>query len=115
MSRRLDSDEREMISEIRDALDKGGYLSEGKITGSRYEWLRSHITSLVNRYVEPAPVPLILTCIACGGRHVDTGVWATRRHHTHACQHCGVTWRPAVEDTVGVQFLPGFKDEEEKS
>lgn len=29
-------------------------------------------------------------------------------------QHCGMSWRPAVVDTVGVEFLPGFKDEEPK-
>lgn len=58
------------------------------------------------------PLPLILTCPSCGGRHVDKGLFATKPHHTHACQHCGLTWRPAIEPTVGVQFLPGFKDEE---
>lgn len=31
-------------------------------------------------------------------------------HHTHACQHCGMVWRPAVVPTVGVYFLPGFKN-----
>lgn len=58
------------------------------------------------------PIPLILTCPLCRERHVDKGVFATKPHHTHACQHCGFTWRPAVVDTVGVQFLPGFRDEE---
>lgn len=56
------------------------------------------------------PIPMILACPACGARHVDAGRWATRPHHTHACQHCGVVWRPAVVCTVGVQFLPGFRD-----
>ena len=58
------------------------------------------------------PIPMLLTCPSCGKRHVDTGEFATRPHHTHACQHCGMTWRPAVVPTVGVQFLPGFKDSE---
>lgn len=57
-----------------------------------------------------AAVPLLLWCPECGERHVDRGVFADKPHHTHACQHCGHTWRPAVIATVGVQFLPGFKD-----
>jgi hypothetical protein len=40
-----------------------------------------------------------------------TGIdWTTRPHHTHACQHCGLVFRPALQATVGVQFLPGFKN-----
>lgn len=57
------------------------------------------------------PIPMILTCPVCSGRHIDKGLFEFKSHHTHACQHCGITWRPAVVDTVGVQFLPGFKDE----
>jgi hypothetical protein len=56
------------------------------------------------------PIPMILHCPECGGRHVDQGEFATKPHHTHACQHCGLPWRPALVATVGVQFLPGFKD-----
>ncbi len=58
------------------------------------------------------PLPLILACPECGERHVDVGEFATHTHHTHACQFCGFVWRPAVCNTVGVQFLPGFKDGE---
>ena len=58
-----------------------------------------------------APIPMILTCPMCGARHIDKGEFATKPHHTHACQACGMVWRPAIEPTVGVQFLPGFKDE----
>lgn len=61
---------------------------------------------------EPQPIPMILTCPCCGKRHLDEGEYATKTHHTHACQHCGMCWRPAVVPTVGVQFLPGFKNEE---
>lgn len=57
------------------------------------------------------PIPMLLTCPECGKRHVDAGEFATKPHHTHVCQHCGMTWRPAIVPTVGVQFLPGFKDE----
>lgn len=55
-------------------------------------------------------IPMLLWCPSCGKRHVDTGEFATRLHHTHACQSCGMVWRPAIPFTVGVQFLPGFKD-----
>ena len=57
-----------------------------------------------------APIHLILTCPSCGERHVDEGEFASKIHHTHACQGCGMCWRPAVVPTVGVQFLPGFKN-----
>jgi hypothetical protein len=42
------------------------------------------------------------------------GVFATKPHHTHACQHCGMVWRPALVPTVGVEFLPGYKNEPAK-
>jgi hypothetical protein len=58
------------------------------------------------------PIAMILTCPSCGGRHIDEGEFASKVHHTHACQHCGMVWRPAIVPTVGVQFLPGFKNEE---
>lgn len=57
-----------------------------------------------------ASVEMILTCPSCGERHIDEGNFATKRHHTHACQHCGMCWRPAIVCTVGVRFLPGFKN-----
>jgi hypothetical protein len=56
-----------------------------------------------------APIPMRLTCPECGELHIDEGEFATKPHHTHSCQHCGLTWRPAVVATVGVRFLPGFK------
>ena len=52
-----------------------------------------------------------IPCPECGTLHIDEGVFATKPHHTHSCQHCGMTWRPAVVPTVGVRFLPGFKNE----
>jgi hypothetical protein len=57
-----------------------------------------------------SPVPMILRCHYCGMRHIDEGEFATKPHHTHACQHCGECWRPAIVPTVGVWFLPGFKN-----
>lgn len=58
------------------------------------------------------PIPMILTCPWCKERHIDEGEFADRAHHTHACQKCGMVWRPAIRSTVGVQFLPGFKNKE---
>lgn len=57
-------------------------------------------------------VPMLLWCPECGKRHVDRGEFVEKPHHTHACQHCGHVWRPAIVCTVGVQFLPGFKNPE---
>lgn len=57
-------------------------------------------------------VPMIMYCPECHKRHVDKGEFVTKQHHTHACQFCGMVWRPALVFTVGVQFLPGFKDGE---
>lgn len=58
----------------------------------------------------PDPIPMILTCPCCHARHVDAGGFATKPHRDHACQSCGMVWRPALVPTVGVQFLPGYKD-----
>lgn len=60
---------------------------------------------------KPKPIPMLLWCPECGERHVDEGMFAATDHHTHACQHCGHVWRPALVATKGVQFLPGFKNE----
>ncbi len=59
-----------------------------------------------------APIPMRLHCPSCGELHVDEGVWAAKVHYHHACQFCGEIWRPSVRATVGVRFLPGFKNEE---
>lgn len=56
------------------------------------------------------PISMRLTCPMCGELHVDEGEFATKPHHTHACQFCGEVWRPAIVNTVGVRFLPGFKN-----
>lgn len=58
----------------------------------------------------PKPLPMLLWCPMCGQRHIDSGEFEAKLHHTHACQRCGLAWRPAVVPTVGVQFLPGFKN-----
>lgn len=56
------------------------------------------------------PIPMRIPCPACGVMHLDVGEFVTKVHHTHACQECGMVWRPAVVATVGVRFLPGFKN-----
>lgn len=56
------------------------------------------------------PIPMLIWCPMCKERHIDRGEFATKPHHTHSCQSCGLTWRPAIVPTVGVQYLPGFKD-----
>lgn len=67
--------------------------------------------SVMEKALTAYPIPLILTCPSCNTRHIDEGEFAnTKHHHTHACQSCGMVWRPAIEATVGVQFLPGFKN-----
>ncbi len=58
------------------------------------------------------PIPMLLWCPECSERHIDEGAFATKSHHTHACQGCGHVWRPAVVPTCGVRFLPGFKNGE---
>lgn len=57
-------------------------------------------------------IPMFLTCPRCGARHIDEGQFATKIHATHSCQTCGLTWRPAIQPTVGVKFLPGFRNVE---
>lgn len=61
----------------------------------------------------PEPVPMILYCPKCHFKHVDVGEFAQKVHHTHACQgpKCGLVWRPAIVPTVGVEYLPGYKNE----
>ncbi len=69
------------------------------------------------------PVPMLLHCPMCNARHIDEGEFATKPHHSHACQshvvengkrhRCGHVWRPAIVATVGVEALPGFVNPED--
>lgn len=67
--------------------------------------------TLLSEPVGMAPIAMRLRCPSCNEIHVDEPPWDTKDHHTHACQNCGEVWRPAIENTRGVQFLPGFKNE----
>ena len=59
---------------------------------------------------DQAPIPMLLWCPVCHARHIDEGEFATKSHTTHACQGCGMVWKPALVPTCGVQFLPGYKN-----
>lgn len=63
-----------------------------------------------HEFVPPDAIGMLLWCPECSARHIDEGEFATKRHHTHACQSCGHVWRPALQDTIGLRFLPGFKN-----
>lgn len=76
---------------------------------SRVRFLLGHIAALMQSALS-SPIPMRLICPACSAPHIDEGEFATKPHHTHACQSCGNVWRPAIVATVGVQFLPGFKN-----
>lgn len=87
-----------------------------KSDGYKLEWPPQPISA-----EQPNPIPMILHCPMCHTRHIDEGEFATRAHHTHACQgylphdsrrrRCGNVWRPALVPTVGVEALPGFINE----
>lgn len=83
----------------------------GSIGLDDYRKYMAHQTKLARLCQEP--IPMRIVCPECRTLHVDEGEFATKVHHTHACQSCGNVWRPAVVDTVGVRFLPGFKNEVE--
>lgn len=95
-----------MISknEIRKLVESYGCNNEEEET--------KFIETLYNRWLLE-PIDMLLWCPQCHQRHID-GPEFTKVHHTHACQHCGMTWRPAIVATTGVEFLPGFKNEEKE-
>ena len=59
---------------------------------------------------EMSPIVMRITCPECGELHIDEGEYATTPHSTHVCQKCGLPWKPSLEPTVGVRFLPGTKN-----
>jgi len=73
----------------------------------RSEWVKPVEVAQV-----PVSTPMLLWCPECSTRHIDEGAFAEKLHHTHACQSCGHVWRPAIAPTVGVRFLPGFKNDQ---
>lgn len=84
-------------------------IPEGQTPITDWDALGFHATELYEK--SKAPIPMRLVCEACGTLHIDVGEFATKPHHTHTCQSCGLTWRPAIVPTVGVLFLPGYQNE----
>jgi len=83
-----------------------------KSARNRLHWAQVDLANAHERIRElQQPIPMLLKCPECNTRHIDVSEFATKPHHTHACQQCGHVWRPALVATVGVQFLPGFKNE----
>ena len=101
------ADEQQFKNFHRNLCERFGYFHD------EHDWRRDQV-SLIEHIAERMkvgdPVPMLLWCPSCGDRHIDVGEFATKVHHTHACQSCGMVWRPAVVPTVGVQWLPGFKN-----
>ena len=84
-------------------------------SGRDSDAMQKAFESAMTETITPTPpIPMRIPCPDCGQLHIDDGEFATKPHHTHACQHCGHVWRPAVVATVGVRFLLGFKNEEAK-
>jgi Recombination endonuclease VII len=113
---RLSLDHDHKTGEIRGFLCSRCNLLLGN-AGDGVEWLKRAARYLMSEArplrtsEQVAPVPMILYCPVCAHQHVDEGPWALRIHRSHACQKCGMVGRPALVATVGVRFLPGFKDE----
>ncbi len=113
------------IAKLRDALMGSVWLADTEAAWKKgaAEFVEREMLALVSAFKSEAaalrdklaacadPIPMWLSCPRCGELHVDEGEFAKKPHHTHSCQYCGLTWRPAVVPTVGVQFLPGFKNE----
>lgn len=60
-------------------------------------------------YKHSKPIPMILWCPHCNGRHIDAPDeehgWTNPPHRSHKCGHCGYVWRPADVATEGVQYI----------
>lgn len=69
------------------------------------------------RYVDEAPIDMILHCPKCHTQHIDApeafgeggdcldGGWTNRPHRSHLCGKCGTIWRPADVCTNGVASI----------
>ena len=108
------ADELERLERVRnecwDAMNAFGVATGAPPNQDLIEHLRRYTSFLPPFSAALLSIPMRLTCPQCSVLHVDKGEHATKPHHTHACQHCGNVWRPAIVPTVGVRFLPGFKD-----
>lgn len=59
------------------------------------------------------PIEAIIHCPVCGSKHVDKGRFAYHPHRDHQCEQCGLTWRAAKVDTVGVARLYPIEEGEQ--
>jgi rubredoxin len=91
---------------------KGRVVTPSEIDAMAFELLDARDAAVRG---EGGSIPMRLNCPECRALHIDEDEFATKAHHTHACQHCGLVWRPAVVPTVGVRFLPGFKNNEDET
>lgn len=62
------------------------------------DFLRPHVAEVLSELdalarAKLAPVPMRITCPDCGELHIDEGEFATKPHHTHSCQSCGLDLR----------------------
>lgn len=93
-----------ILSSVNDALNRAGiYCAVTFAEG--IDMIAKERDALKAAIVRGVPIRMRLVCEACGELHVDAGEFATKPHHTHQCERCGLTWRPAIENTVGVRHL----------
>lgn len=59
---------------------------------------------------EGSPLELLIHCPRCKTQHIDEGRFATHPHKDHACQDCGLVFRPCKLPSIGVQFFTGYKN-----
>jgi len=98
-------------AELAVAIARNLHEQDGLTELARAEAWIDAIEAALREEVTLKPIPMLLWCPECCERHIDVGEFATKSHHTHACQNCGHCWRPAIVATVGVRFLPGFRNE----
>jgi hypothetical protein len=55
------------------------------------------------------PIPVVLHCPRCYTQHIDAPKpergWTNPPHRSHLCGRCGLIWRPADVETVGVECV----------
>jgi rubredoxin len=103
---------RQFVSrEIEERAARNHVCDYGVMSASQLEeYFESEVQRFGGRKPAVDPIPMRLPCPCCGALHIDEDEFAAKPHHTHSCQTCGLTWRPAVPPTVGVRFLPGFRN-----
>jgi hypothetical protein len=99
-----------LVKDCENRTDQGMFLGQLCLCCHEYVQQKNVKAFCLEGKSNGDPIPMLIHCPICAHRHIDEGEWATKIHHTHSCQHCGHTWRPAVVNTVGVKFLPGFKN-----